>query len=327
MKIAVLGAGIWGTTMAIYLAKQADVSVTLLCRDAAILEELRSSGENRKRLPGVPLGKVALGTLDEPMEVDMAIMGVPSHATADVLERCKVSSPYWVSLAKGIILETLTTPCELIETTLRAQAKPFSAVWSLAGPAHAGSVAAGLPCAMVLSGADGEGLMQAQQTISSTQMRIYGGTDRRGAELGGALKNAFAVAAGLCDGLKMGDNAKAALLTRALSEMIRLGIALGGSRETFFGLTGAGDLMATSYGQWSRNRQLGEAVANGSSAAALMEKVNTAEGYRASMALRALARKKQIEAPILEEVAAILHEGRSALESISRLMDRPLKKE
>lgn len=316
----------WGTTMAIYLSKQEGVTVSLLCRDQVVLEELRSTGENRKRLPGVPLGKVALGTLDDAHDADMAILGVPSHATAEVLKRCKVNAKYWVSLAKGIVLDTLMTPCELIEQTLRAQGKSFEAVWSLAGPAHAGSVAAGLPCAMVLSG-DGEHLGEAQQLISSTQMRIYAGVDRRGAELGGALKNSFAVAAGLCDGLKLGDNAKAALLTRALSEMIRLGVALGGNRETFFGLTGAGDLMATSYGQWSRNRQLGEAVSKGTSAAVLMEKVSTAEGYRASMALRALARKQQLDSPILEEVAAILHEGRDAKESITRLMDRPLKKE
>ena len=323
MDIVVIGAGAWGTAMAVYLAKL-DHSVTLVARKAAAASAMINSGENHANLPGIPLGRVrVVGPENIPARADVVLMGIPSHAIAEAAASAKISAPVWMSLAKGVRLDSLTTPCEAMEKVLPAG----SIVACLSGPSHAGSVAAGLPCAMVLSGNPVDLLAPLQEAFSSAQLRVYLSSDRRGAELGGALKNVFAVAAGVCDGLEMGDNAKAGLLTRAVAEMARIGTVLGGKTETFFGLTGVGDLMATSYGLWSRNRQLGERVCIGEDPAKLVEEELTAEGYRASLALRALIRRKGVESPILEEVAAILHDGRSPKESMNRLMTRPLKAE
>lgn len=308
--------------MAVYLTSLKH-SVALVARDTAEAAALQHDGENKSRLPGVSIQGVKIALPDVAAAFDVVIMAVPSHAMSEAAAAAKVSAPVWISLAKGIRLECLETSCEALEEILPMG----TVVASLAGPSHAESVARGLPCALVLSGTPADKLTPIQEAFSSPKVRVYLSSDRRGAELGGALKNVFAVAAGVADALKVGDNAKAALLTRALAEMSRLGVALGGQLETFYGLTGAGDLMATSYGPWSRNRQLGEQVALGVRPEQLIEGGLTAEGFRTSLALRELAQKKSVDAPIVNEVAAILHEGRNPSESMARLMGRPLKKE
>lgn len=308
--------------MAVYLTSL-NHTVTLLARDTAEAAALLHDGENKSRLPGVSIKGIKIALPDVTGAFDAVLMGVPSHAMSEAAAAAKISAPVWISLAKGIRLECLETSCEALEEVL-----PMGTVIaSLAGPSHAESVARGLPCALVLSGTPADKLAPIQEAFSSPKVRVYLSADRRGAELGGALKNVFAVAAGVSDALKVGDNAKAALLTRALAEMARLGVALGGQRETFYGLTGVGDLMATCYGPWSRNRQLGEQVALGVRAEQLIEGGLTAEGFRTSLALRSLAQKKGIDVPIINEVAAILHEGRESTESMTRLMGRPLKTE
>ena len=308
--------------MAVHL-QRAGQQVALIARDAVQAADLKREGENKLRLPGVSLaGLEIVPPAHAPAQCDAVMVALPSHAFASVLPALHLTASSWVSLAKGVVLETLTTPCQTLASLLPAGTQVFS----LSGPTHAGSVAAGLPSAMVLVGA-GEALPLQAALSHSGLMRVYSSTDLRGVELGGALKNAYAVAAGICDGLQLGDNAKAALLTRALGEMARLGTALGGQPETFFGLTGIGDLMATSYGPWSRNRQLGERVARGEDAAGVVEKGLTAEGYRASEGLWRLAQQKRVEAPILAQVFAVLHQKKAPKEALTELMTRPLKPE
>jgi glycerol-3-phosphate dehydrogenase (NAD(P)+) len=311
--------------MAVYLHRNGH-KVTVVCQDEAERSAIVIAGENKARLPGISTqGVEFIISSSAPARADAIFVALPSHVFEVGLRAINVISPAWVSLAKGIVLETLTTPCETLERILKAK-KQKGTVWCLSGPTHAGSVAAGQPCAMVLSGKGNGDILQ--QAVSSPLMRVYTSRDRRGAELGGALKNAFAVAAGISDGLGVGDNAKAGLLTRALAEMARLGVALGGKVKTFFGLTGAGDLMATSYGVWSRNRQLGERVARGEKAAVVAGPGGlTAEGYRASKGLLALARKKRVEAPVLEQLVWVLHEGKPIRAAMQDLMGRRLKKE
>jgi glycerol-3-phosphate dehydrogenase (NAD(P)+) len=308
--------------MTVYLHRLGH-KVTLAARNANEAAKLLHDHENVDRLPGILLDGLDIISPQQIQNSDVMIVAVPSHAVAEAIKDLHASAPIWISLAKGIILETLKTPCELLEEVLPRE----TLVLTLSGPSHAGSVAAGLPCTMVVSGNQPNKLAEIQEEFSSAQMRLYTSADRRGAELGGALKNVFAVAAGVCDALKIGDNAKAGLMTRAVAEMVRLGVALGGKPETFYGLTGIGDLIATSYGTWSRNRQLGERVCRGEPAEELIEGGFTAEGYRASMALHKLAQTKGLAAPIVDEVMAILYQHRAPQESISRLMNRPLKAE
>lgn len=298
--------------------------VTLVTRDAKEKETLKRDGESKERLPGVSLQDFEIW---EPRDAqgafDAVLVAVPSHAFAHAVPHVKAEAPAWISLAKGIILETLQTPCEMLDKLVTHEGVQ---ILSLSGPTHAASVAEGLPCGMVLSGAGDKSILQ-DAFSKGGLMRVYGSDDRRGAELGGALKNAYAVAAGICDGLALGDNAKAGLLTRALAEMARLGVTFGGQAETFFGLTGVGDLMATSYGYWSRNRQLGERVAKGEHAHAVVEAGLTAEGYRASKGLLSLAEQKGVDAPILREVVNILYHSKSPRQALIDLMTRPLGRE
>jgi glycerol-3-phosphate dehydrogenase (NAD(P)+) len=295
MKFLIMGDGAWGSAFATHLARAGhEVSIW-----------------NRPQLEQVG-------------RFDGVFVAIPSYAFTQALSSVRVQSPIWVSLAKGIILETLKTPCETLEEILKEQ-KIKGRVFTLSGPTHAGTVASGLPCGMILAGRGN--LHDLQQQLSTPLMRVYTTHDRRGVELCGALKNSYAVAAGICDGLGLGDNAKAGLLTRALHEMSKIGCKLGGSKKTFYGLAGIGDLMATSYGLWSRNRQLGERVAKGEEAQSVIVSGLTAEGYRTSKGLLSLAHKKHIDAPILEQVVAILHTQRDAKTAMSVLMSRPLKKE
>ena len=327
MNFLIIGAGAWGTGIAVHL-KRSGHSVTLTCENTAEKERILRDGENKLRMPGIKTDGLNFVTADEiPGGIEAVIVALPSHVyevgVKNILQKAPAlaTGAKWVSLAKSIVLTTHKTPSETLEDIL----PKGTPVFCLSGPQHAGSVAAGLPSAAVLSGhGDCEAL---QEAINSPLMRVYGGHDRRGAELGGALKNSYAVAAGICDGLGLGDNAKAGLLTRSLAEMARLGVALGGKQETFFGLTGVGDLMATSYGVWSRNRQLGERVARGEDGKTLVDGGLTAEGYRASKGLLDLAQQKKIDAPILAQVAAVLHEGKSPKAALLELMSRPLKKE
>jgi glycerol-3-phosphate dehydrogenase (NAD(P)+) len=200
---------------------------------------------------------------------------------------------------------------------------------TLTGPTNAGEVARGLPAAMVMAAqrAD-EFVPKVQAAMSGSTLRIYTSDDLAGAEYGASLKNIYAIAAGLCDGQKLGDNAKAALLTRAVTEMVRVGTALGARADTFYGLSGFGDLVATSHGAWSRNREFGEMIGAGKSVEELLAGRKTVvEGHRSTEALHGLCRERGITAPILAEVYAILYDHKKPADALHALMTRELKRE
>jgi len=199
----------------------------------------------------------------------------------------------------------------------------------LSGPTNAAEVARGKPAAMVLAAMNADGVLaEVQAALSGPTLRVYRSDDVAGVEFGGALKNIYAVAAGCCDGLKLGDNAKAALLTRALAEMVRVGVALGAKAETFYGLGGFGDLVATCNGAWSRNRTFGQQLGEGKSAAELIAgSKSVVEGYRTTQSFAGLCQERGIDAPILSEINRILYEGKSPAKALTALMTRELKRE
>ena len=331
MKVAICGAGAWGTALAIQCAEQG-LTVSLLPRRIEQAEAMRSAGENQDYLPGYPLPKkLSVEVSDEAALADAAIvlLGSPSYALRAWLERIKKTITderrvFFISLAKGLELESGKTPCELI-----GEVFPEHLIGCLSGPTFAGEVAEGKPVAMTLAATAIESIVEAtQMAISGSNMRIYLSDDLRGVELGGCLKNVYAIAAGCSQGLGLGDNAQAALLTRALAEMVRVGLALGAQSETFYGLSGFGDLSATCHGEWSRNRTFGEAVANGGSAKQVVENQKTAvEGYRTAKSFHEMLEAKGIDAPILEQVYRILYEDKRPMEALSDLMSRDLKRE
>ena len=225
---------------------------------------------------------------------------------------------------KGLELGTFLRPSEVM-----AQAFPGLNVATLTGPTNAGEVARGLPAAVVLAVAQpGEFVDRVQAAMSGSTLRLYTSDDLAGAEFGASLKNIYAIGAGFCDGLKLGDNAKASLITRALTEMVRVGETLGAKRETFYGLSGFGDLVATCHGAWSRNRQFGEQIGAGAAVADLLAGRKTVvEGYRTTQALHDLCLRRGITAPILGEVYAILYEAKKPMDALMSLMSRELKRE
>lgn len=318
--------------MALHLARQG-CQVSLVPRRPEQARSISESRENESYLPGFALpDEVQVSALEEAAmeDVSAVFLASPSYALKDWLERIKSISPggagqrIFVSLAKGLELDSLETPCQMI-----AEALPGSMVASLSGPTFAGEVAEGKPAAMTLGCESDDPLVsEIQLAMSGPSMRIYLSHDLMGVELGGCLKNVYAIAAGCCQGLGLGDNALAALLTRALAEMVRVGVALGARMETFYGLSGFGDLVATCHGEWSRNRTFGESLARGKSAGEIISSQRTAvEGYRTSRSFHEMLGKKGIEAPILEQVYRVLYEQKPPIAALDDLMRRELKRE
>lgn len=318
--------------MALHLARL-DHRVTLLPRRKEQADRLIADDENKDYLAGYPFGgklKIAASDEEAIQRAEVVFMGAPSYAIRDWGARIRDSvtkmekPPLFVSLAKGLELASGKTPCELIEETL-----PGCRVGSLSGPTFAGEVAAGKPTAMTLAVRGDDGIAaKLQGAASGSNLRIYLSRDLRGVEMGGCLKNVYAIAAGCCQGLGLGDNALAALLTRAMAEMPRVGQALGAQPDTFYGLSGFGDLMATCHGDWSRNRTFGEEVARGGKASDIIAAQKTAvEGYRTAKAFNAQCSEKGIDAPILGEVFRILYEDKAPMKALGDLMTRDLRHE
>jgi glycerol-3-phosphate dehydrogenase (NAD(P)+) len=257
-------------------------------------------------------------------------LACPSQALRDTVARLLAAeasgwaSRWVVSLAKGLELGTHRRPSQVIRETL-----PEARVAVLTGPTNAGEFARGLPAAMVLgSEQPAAALAELQAALSGSRLRIYTSDDLTGVEYGGCLKNIYAIAAGCSDGLGLGDNARAALLTRALAEMVRVGVSLGARTETFYGLSGFGDLVATCHGGWSRNRAFGEEIGRGATAESLIGHRRTVvEGYRTTESFAGLCVERGIDAPILREVHAILFEGKKPADALASLMARELKAE
>jgi glycerol-3-phosphate dehydrogenase (NAD(P)+) len=329
MNFVVVGAGAWGTAFALHLARTGHHAV-LVPRRAEHAKELATSRVNTDYLPevSVPASVTITADLNSVLaESDVILLACPAQALRETTARCRSRDRrdrFVVSLAKGLELATHLRPTQIIAAVL-----PEARVASLTGPTNALGVARGDPSAMVLAAAGiDDAAQELQSAISGRTLRVYTSDDLPGVEFGGCLKNIYAIAAGCCDGLKLGDNTKAALLTRALAEMVRVGAALGARPETFYGLSGFGDLVATCYGGWSRNREFGQRIGEGRSVSELTAKRKTVvEGYKTTEAFASLCAARNIDAPILREMHAILAEGKKPAAALSALMTRELKPE
>lgn len=318
--------------MALHLVRQAH-SVTLVPRTLEEAMVLSTERENRFFLPGFQLPQdlqIGLELAPALMEAEVCILACPSKFLRSVCRELKTQLAQAerlrtvLSLCKGLEEGSLRYPHEVI-----AEELPEFNHAVLSGPTFASQVAEGQPSAIVLaSDANEEDTIALQEALSSDTLRVYRSSDMAGVEIGGSLKNVYAIASGLCDGLGLRDNSKAGLLTRALHEMVKVGTALGGKPETFYGLTGLGDLMLTCNGKESRNRTFGEAIAKGTPIRELIEERKmTVEGYWACACYQDVCKQKAIEAPILEQIHAILYHGRDLRQAMSELMGRRLKAE
>ncbi|MGC9451032.1 MAG: NAD(P)H-dependent glycerol-3-phosphate dehydrogenase [Oceanipulchritudo sp.] len=332
MNITLLPAGAWGTALAIHLCKQGH-TVTLVPHTLGEAMDMGQCRENRQFFPGHPFpADLQIGHEIKPalMEAEICILACPSKFLRSVCRRVRAESEAarslegFITICKGLEEGTNAMPASIMGEELPGW---FHGV--LSGPTFASQVAEGQPSAIVLaSNAPEEKNRRWQRALSGENLRVYTSPDIIGVELGGCLKNVYAIASGMCDGLGFRDNSKAALLTRALHEMIRVGAALGGKVETFYGLAGFGDLVLTCNGKESRNRTFGELLARGESIETLIEeKKMTVEGYRTCHCFHHICREKGIDAPILEQIYGILFEGQTADQAIRALMGRALKPE
>jgi glycerol-3-phosphate dehydrogenase (NAD(P)+) len=325
--VAVLGAGSWGTTLAIHLC-QAGAEVRLWGNVREDLDAMLQTRENRKFLSGIrlPDGVKVEPELEAALEAaDFTLYAVPSQAVREVAQLVAAigHSSLPVCAAKGLELGSLKRMSEVLSECL---GDPGPVI--LTGPSHAEEVSRGIPTTVVAAAADETRAKAVQLLCSTPAFRVYTNTDVVGCEYAAALKNVIAIAAGVCDGIGWGDNTKGALLTRGLAEISRLGVALGGRRETFFGLAGLGDLITTAMSRHSRNRHVGEGIGQGRPLAGVLgEMVMVAEGVTTARAARDLGRAHDVELPITEQVCAMLFEGRSPREALQSLMTRDLKSE
>jgi glycerol-3-phosphate dehydrogenase (NAD(P)+) len=329
--VAVIGAGSWGTTVATLAARNGPT--TLWCRRAELASAIDAGRVNDDYLPGVPLPDALAVTADLAAALggaDVVAMGVPSHGFRAVLAEARDHLPAGaaiVSLSKGIEQDTLARMTEVVADVLGDRV-PLDRIGVLAGPNLAREVATGQPTASVVAMVDQDVAEVVQQALMSPTFRVYTNPDVVGCEVAGALKNVIAIAAGMAHGLGYGDNAKAALITRGLAELGRLGEVLGGDPLTFAGLAGMGDLVATCISDQSRNRRVGVELARGRSLAEIVAETNmVAEGVRTTRAVRELADRHGVEMPIAEQVGLVLDEGRHPAEGVLALMLREAKPE
>jgi glycerol-3-phosphate dehydrogenase (NAD(P)+) len=324
VNVSVLGAGAWGSALAKLLV-EAGHAVTLWGHDAAHLRDLAEHRENRRLLPGIRLPDALQ------FEPDLAraagrewiVAALPSQALDDVAGRLAGFAGVVVSTTKGIEFESGRTMSSVIARRL-----PGARIAALSGPTIALEVARGIPAAIVAASDHEPTARLTQELFNTPAFRVYSSTDLLGVELGGALKNVFAIAAGVCDGLGFGDNTKAALITRAIAEMRRLGVAAGAQADTFAGLSGLGDLTVTCFSRHSRNRTFGEKLGRGQQPSAILrETISVVEGYPTTRAARQLAHRLGVTSPIIDEVHAMLYEAKSPREAVRDLMTRELKAE
>lgn len=329
-RACVIGAGGWGTALGVLLARQG-VEVALWGYDPVHVAEMRETRRNETYLPGIELPEevTPVAGLEAAVKgAELVLCVTPSKAVRQVAGQLFESDalPQGVPLlscTKGIEHGTGLRMSEILEAAF-----PRNPVAVLSGPSHAEEVVCGAPTAVVIGTAD-EGLATRLQSVFSGEtFRAYRSSDVAGIELGGALKNVYALAAGVSDGLGLGDNTKAALITRSLAEMVRLGVELGGRKETFQGLSGVGDLMVTCFSRHSRNRGVGERLGRGETIEAILASMKmVAEGVPTTRSARECARRGGIEVPVIDQVYAILWEGKPPAEALASLMGRELRAE
>jgi glycerol-3-phosphate dehydrogenase (NAD(P)+) len=329
MNVAVLGAGGMGTLISLVLSKRPGRRVALWGRRTDSVERIARDRENRRLLPGIPLPDSLVVTSDIRTAVENSeclVAAIPSaflRATLTALARHIPASLPVVSVVKGIESSTFRRPSEIILEALGP--RPIAV---LSGPCHAEEAARGLPANLVAASSDLAWADRVRDEFSIETFRIYTNTDVVGVELAGALKNVIAIAAGICDGLEYGDNAKSALITRGLVEMTRFVLAMGGESSTLMGLAGIGDLITTCISPHGRNRHVGQRLGRGESLAAITQSMPAvAEGVTTCAGVHAIARDKQIDMPLVSEVYEVLFNGKPAAQSARDLMHRPTGRE
>jgi len=327
-RIAVIGAGGWGTALSLIWAKRGH-AVSLWGNNAARVEQIRKSRENSVYLPGAALPEsVGLTSeLGDCANANLVVFVTPSTVLRPIASRFKAcitnENAVILSCVKGLEYDTGKRMSQILTEIF-----PTHAVAVLSGPNLAIEVARELPSASVLACTRPSCATELQSLLGTPRLRIYTGEELIGIELGGALKNIFAIAAGAGDGLGLGDNSKAALVTRSLAEMIRLGTKMGADARTFYGLSGAGDLIATCFSRHSRNRRVGEQLGQGRTAkeiAASMQMI--AEGIPTAKSAYQCARRLNVETPVIDEVYALVHQGKSATKAMEDLLARDQKAE
>lgn len=327
-KISVIGAGSWGSALAVLLAHNGH-EVMLWSHDSHEIEMLRTKREQQEKLPGVKLPEnvQVVDDLEKSLtERDMVVMAVPSPVVRLVAKQMApyvVDGQIIVNVAKGIEDVTYMTLSDIIEEEI-----PGAEVCVLSGPSHAEEVGKGIPTTVVIGSKKRETAEMLQDIFMSKVFRVYTNPDIVGIELGGALKNVIALAAGTTDGLGYGDNTKAALMTRGIAELTRLGVALGGKPETFSGLTGVGDLIVTCTSVHSRNRKAGYLIGQGMTADEAMKEVKmVVEGVYSAKAALGLAKKYGVEVPIVEAVNRVLFENADPRKEVGNLLIRERRTE
>jgi glycerol-3-phosphate dehydrogenase (NAD(P)+) len=327
-SVGVVGAGSWGTALALLLDGN-KLPVKVWGHEAETIAEIRAHSENRTYLPGVAV-PASLGFTSELTDLraaDLILLVTPSKAIREVAAKLTATNPdpsaVLLSCTKGVERGSGLRMSEILREFF-----PQNPIAALSGPSHAEEVARGMPTAIVLGCADTSVAHRLQSAFSTRSFRAYTHDDVPGIELGGALKNIFAIAAGVSDGLGLGDNSKAALVTRSLAELVRLGAALGGRRETFQGLSGIGDLIVTCFSRHSRNRLVGERLGRGEALPEITASMQmVAEGVPTTYSAWECARKYQIETPIIDQIRALLDGQVSAREAMERLLARDPKPE
>jgi len=327
MRVAVIGAGSWGTTVASVVAPNA--STVLWARNAELVAAMSSTRRNDRYLPDAPLPdnlEFTASLKEAVSSADVVVMGVPSHGFRDVVSEAAQFVRPWVpvvSLSKGLERSSLKRMSEVV-----ADEMPGHPVAVLTGPNLAKEIMAGQPAAAVVAIDDSTIAQELQKVFSRPALRVYTNPDVVGSEIAGVAKNVIAIASGMAAGMGFGDNTRASIITRGLAEMTRLGMAMGGEGLTFAGLAGMGDLIATCSSTQSRNNQVGLRLGRGETIDAIMESMTmVAEGVKSSPSVLDLARRHDVEMPITEQVVAVCHQGRSAVDAMSLLMQRRRRSE
>lgn len=327
-KVSVIGSGSWGTALAVMLNRYGH-EVTMWSRKEEAVQEIRETGENKRYLPGIAVDQSIFVTSDKERGVkdaEIIISAVPSKAVRETMTKF---APYFkkgqviVNVAKGLEQESLLRLSQVIEECV-----PQCQVCVLSGPSHAEEVGKDIPTACVIAAKNESVGKMVQEEFMNPNFRLYTNTDVIGVEIGAALKNVMALAAGMSDGLGFGDNTKAALMTRGMAEMKRLGIAMGGESETFSGLSGIGDLIVTCTSMHSRNRRAGILLGEGKSLETTLEKINmVVEGVNTVQAACEMARQHGVSMPITEEIYQVLFQDKNVRSAVLDLMTRVGKPE
>ena len=325
MKITVLGAGAWGTALARILATR-NHDVVIWDFFPETVATINLTHVNERYLPGIELPPNLRGEVNADKAVagaEIVVVAAVSKAYRNVSKPLRDFNGIVVSVTKGIEFETGATMTDILREN-----SPKSRIVAMSGPTLATEVAKGIPTAIVAASADAAAAQTVQSLFHGPAFRVYTSSDIHGVELGGALKNVIAIGAGVCDGLGFGDNSKAALITRALAEMRRLGVACDAQVETFIGLSGLGDLMVTCFSKLSRNRSFGERLGKGEKVDEIVSSTaSVAEGYPNARSAHELARKHGVTTPIIDEVYAMLYEGKDVRKAVQDLTGRESKAE